>query len=628
MSESIQHTLQRIRPPRVRITYDVEIGNAIEKKEIPFILGVLIDLYGSQKEKTEVRDRKFIEIDRENFNEVLNSFGAFLQFSVNNTITGEGTIGINLKVESIDSLHPSQILRNVPELNSLYQSRVNIVDLMSKLDGNFKLDVELIKAMSSKKIDNQVEVIEKSGMGISDEDKEKCKVLLTEFESFLSKETESLNYTNTYSYLTNLIKKIDDKLSRQMDEILHNPAFSKFEGSVRGLYYLISNTNTGSNLKIKILNISKDEIFDDFDKAVDFDQSQLFKKVYEYEYGTFGGKPYSCLVGDYEFGPNQTDIEILRKLSGVAASSHAPFMTAASAKLFGMESFTQMGNPRDLRKIFESSEFFKWNGFRETEDSRYLSLLLPRVLIRNVYGDDFTKVKEFSYEENPLSENNEFFCWTNPAFFLAQRITNAFDLYSWTAAIRGVEGGGIIENLPIYRYRTKDGDIAVKSPTEVLITDRREKELSDLGFISVVYKKDSDIAVFFGCQTSQKPKEYMEEDANANSMLSSRLTYILNASRFAHYIKIMMRDKIGSFMSGTEIQSYLQSWMANYILLSDEASQESKSRFPLREGKVNIVADESNPGEYKAVIFLRPHFQLEGMTVSLRLVAKIPAQKG
>jgi type VI secretion system protein ImpC len=386
---------------------------------------------------------------------------------------------------------------------------------------------------------------------------------------------------------------------------------------------LVSNSEINSRLKIRVLSITKDELNNDLSKAIEFDQSALFKKIYEQEFGTLGGTPYSCLVGDFDFGPSQSDIALLRNISTLAAAAHSPFIGAVSPNMFHLDAFTSLPVPRDLSKIFEGSELAAWNGFRETEDSRYVNLLLPRVLMRLPYGSNTTPCKEFSYEESVDGKDNQKFCWGSPAYAMAQRITAAFAQYSWTSAIRGVEGGGKVEGLPAYSYKTSNGDVELKCPSEVAITDRREKELSDLGFISLCHAKGTDYAVFFGAQSTQKAKTYNLPAATANATISARLPYLLNASRFAHYIKMMIRDKFGSFMTASEVEIYLQNWLADYVLLSDNAQQSLKAKYPLREGKVTVVEDPSSPGSYKAVLFLRPHFQLEELTVSLRLVAKL-----
>jgi type VI secretion system protein ImpC len=420
------------------------------------------------------------------------------------------------------------------------------------------------------------------------------------------------------------IAEIDDLLSAQINEILHHEEFQKLEGSWRGLSYLVFNTETSTRLKLRLLNITKAELLKDLEKAVEFDQSALFKKVYEEEYGTFGGFPYSCLIGDFEFGRHPQDIALLEKVSNVAAAAHAPFIASASPRMFDLDSFTELGVPRDLSKIFESAELIKWRSFRASEDSRYVSLCLPRVLLRLPYGPDTVPVEGLSFVEDTDGRDHGKYLWGNPAYILGQRITSAFALYGWTAAIRGVEGGGKVEGLPAHTFRTDDGDIALKCPTELAITDRREKELNDLGFITLVHCKNTDYAAFFGGQTTNKPKVYNLAAANANARISSMLPYILSASRFAHYIKSIMRDKVGSFMTRENVQVYLNTWIMMYVLGKDDAGQSLKAQYPLREARIDVTDIPGRPGSYNAVVFLRPHFQLEELTASIRLVAELP----
>jgi len=421
------------------------------------------------------------------------------------------------------------------------------------------------------------------------------------------------------------IANIDDLISAQLNEVLHYPDFQQLEASWRGLNYLVMNTETGTMLKLRVLNISKEDLLKDLERAVEFDQSALFKKVYEEEYGTFGGFPYSCLVADFEFGRHPQDTQLLRKVSGVAASAHAPFIAAAHPRLFDMERFTDLSGPRDLGKIFESAEVIAWRSFRDSEDSRYVTLVLPRVLLRLPYGPNTKPVEGISFVEDVDGTDHDKYLWGNPAYILAQRITNAFALYGWTAAIRGVEGGGKVEGLPTHTFRTDEGDIALKCPTEIAITDRREKELNDLGFITLVHCKNTDYAAFFGGQTTNKAKYYNTAAANSNAQLSAMLPYILNASRFAHYIKVIMRDKIGSFMTKENVQEFLTTWINDYILGKDDAGQSLKARYPLREARIDVSDIPGRPGCYNATVFLRPHFQLEELTTSIRLVAELPA---
>ena len=439
--------------------------------------------------------------------------------------------------------------------------------------------------------------------------------LLAELVNELQDLTEAPQESGIVAFLTRRIAEIDEQLTAQTNEILHDPSFQKLEGSWRGLHYFVMNTETSTRLKIRLMNASMKDVRDDLIKAIE-------------EYGTFGGAPYSCLIGDYEFTNHPQDIQLLEHISGLAAAAHTPFIAAVSPLFFNLDKFEDMPLPRDLAKIFESPDYIKWNSFRNTEDSRYVALLLPRILMRLPYGPDTLPVAEFNFKEDVGVGDTTKFCWGNPAYALGQRITDAFAKYSWTAAIRGVEGGGMVEGLPTYVFKTLEGDKTVKCPTEVAITDRREKELSDLGFISLCYCKGSDYAVFFGGQTTQKPKVYNLDDANANASLSARITYMLAASRFAHYIKVLMRDKVGSFLTKENVENYLNTWLASYILLNDDAPASVKAAYPLREGRIDVYDVPGSPGAYKAVIYLRPHFQMEELTASIRLVATLPARAG
>jgi type VI secretion system protein ImpC len=429
---------------------------------------------------------------------------------------------------------------------------------------------------------------------------------------------------DTVASIESRIAEIDQLLSHQLNEVLHDEEYQRLEASWRGLHYLVMNTETSTKLKLRLLNVTKKELLADLQKATEFDQSALFKKIYEEEYGTFGGHPFGLLVGDFEFGRHPQDMALIEKLSGVAASAHAPFIAAASPRLFDMDGFTELGVPRDMAKIFESAELIKWRSFRDSEDSRYVTLLLPRILMRLPYGPDTVPVEGVNFREDVDGRDHRRYLWGNPAWALAQRITNAFALYGWCAAIRGVEGGGLVEGLPTHTFKTDEGDIALKCPTEIAITDRREKELDSLGFVALVHCKGTDYAAFFGGQTTQKPKVYDTNEANANARISAMLPYILAASRFAHYIKAIMRDKIGSFMTAENVATYLNRWIGNYVMGRDNAGQSLKAQYPLREARVDVTETPGKPGSYKAVVFLRPHFQLEELTTSIRLVAQLP----
>ena len=383
-------------------------------------------------------------------------------------------------------------------------------------------------------------------------------------------------------------------------------------------------SETGVMLKIKILNVSKRELLRDLQRAPEFDQSALFKKVYEEEYGVFGGYPFGALLGDYEFGKHPEDIELLEKVSNVAAAAHAPFLTGVSPDMMNMQTFTSIDAPRDMAKIFDTTEYAKWKSFRQSEDSRYVGLCLPHILMRMPYGKDGATVDAFNYEEGVDGTEHNKYLWANAAWALGARLTTAFAHYGWCAAIRGVEGGGLVEGLPTHNFTTDEGDIALKCPTESPITDRREKELADLGFVPLVHCKNTDYAAFFSVQSAQKPKLYDKDAANANARLSTQLPYILAVSRFAHYLKAMMRDKIGSFMSRKECENFLNQWILLYVVGNDEVAPEVKARRPLRDARIEVMEIPGKPGAYRAIAFLRPHFQLDELSISLRLVADLP----
>ena len=420
------------------------------------------------------------------------------------------------------------------------------------------------------------------------------------------------------------IAQVDHLLSIQLNEVLHHPQFQKLEASWRGLKYLMDNSSTSSMLKIRVLNASKKEVLRDLQRAPEFDQSALFKKIYEEEFGIFGGEPIAAIIGDYEFSRHPEDMELLEKISQVAAAAHAPFLSAASAELLNLDSFANLGAPRDLGKIFDSTEYAKWKSFRQSDDSRYVGLTLPHILMRLPYGKDTKPIEGFNYDEGVDGTDHSKYLWGNAAYSLGARLTTAFADYGWCAAIRGVEGGGLVEGLPTHTFRTDEGDVALKCPTEVAITDRREKELADQGFIPLVHCKGTDYAAFFSVQSGNKPKKYDSEAANANARLSAQLPYILAVSRFAHYMKAIMRDKIGAFTSRSECERFLNNWITQYVTEDDTASQAVKSRYPLREARIEVSEVPGKPGAYRAVAFLRPHFQLEELTVSLRLVADLP----
>jgi type VI secretion system protein ImpC len=425
------------------------------------------------------------------------------------------------------------------------------------------------------------------------------------------------------------IAQLDKKLSLQLNEIMHTPEFQKLEGTWRGLHYLVHQSETGEQLKIRVFNASKRDLFKDLERAVEFDQSALYKKVYEEEYGQLGGEPYGMLIGDYEFSRHPEDISLLKMVSGVAAASHAPFISAAAPKLFNMDRFTELSQPRDLAKIFMGVEYASWKSFRESEDSRYVALTMPRTLARLPYGADFKRIDEFNYEEFVDGKDHDKYCWMNAAWAYGARITDAMAKYGWMARSRGVEGGGKVEGLPVHTFPTDDGEVAMKCPTEIAISDRREFELSNLGFLPLLHSKNRDFGVFMGAQSCQKPKQYFDPAANANAELSTKINYIMCVSRFAHYLKVMARDKIGSFMEVKDCERWLNSWINNYVIANpQDAGDELKAKCPLADARVEVKEVKGKPGWYEAVAWLRPHFQLEALSASMRLVAEVPKRGG
>lgn len=468
------------------------------------------------------------------------------------------------------------------------------------------------------------QVVNQSRVARSDTERARAKDLIGELVSQVLEGTVVIS-SNLSATLDARVAELDELISTQLSEVLHAPEFQKMESTWRGLHYLCKQTSTGEMMKIKMLNASKKDLVRDFNNAIDFDQSALFKKVYEEEFGTFGGAPFGTLIGDYDIGRQPEDMYFVEQMSHVAAASHAPFISAASPELLGLESFSDLGKPRDMAKVFDTLEYAKWKSFRESEDSRYVGLTVPRFLGRMPYHPkEGTVVEGFNFVEDVDGTNHNKYLWINTAYAFAARLTNAFEHYGWCAAIRGVEGGGLVEDLPTHTFKTDDGEIALKCPTEIAITDRREKELSDLGFIPLVHCKNTDYAAFFGAQSAQRAKKYNTDAANANAVLSTQLQYIFASCRIAHYLKSMMRDKIGSFAAASNVEQFLNNWLAQYVVMDDSASQEIKAQYPLREAAVQVSEVPGRPGVYRAVTFLRPHFQLDELSVSLRLVAELP----
>ena len=437
--------------------------------------------------------------------------------------------------------------------------------------------------------------------------------------------------TDAVQSIQAIVAELDRKLSEQVNEILHHQDFQSVEGAWRGLHYLVNNTETDSMLKIRVMNITKKDLAKTLKrfKGAAWDQSPIFKKLYEEEYGQLGGEPYACVVTDYYFDHSPQDVETLGELAKIGAACHSPVITAAAPTLFGMSSWQELGNPRDLGKIFSTPEYAAWRSLRDSEDSRYIGMALPRFLARRPYGAKSDPVEEFAFEEDTNGPDADKYTWANSAYAMAVNINRSYKLYGWCSRIRGIEAGGAVEGLPTHTFPTDDGGVDMTCPTEIGISDRREAELAKSGFMPLIHKKNTDLAAFIGAQSLQKPGQFDDPDATANANLAARLPYLFATCRFAHYLKCIVRDKIGSFKSATDMQKWLQKWITQYVDGDPQhSSEEVKARKPLAAAEVMIEEDPSNPGYYNSKFFLRPHYQLEGLTVSLRLVSKLPSSKG
>jgi type VI secretion system protein ImpC len=558
MSESLQHKLDRVRRgQRVQITYSAEAAGAVVLVELRFVIGVLGDFSGNSTQPLKaLQDRSFIPIDRDNFNHVMARLNPGLNLLLPSALTNDDRkLAVQLTLRSMADFEPAGVARQVEPLCQLLEAR----NALQQLAQGGAAPAEQKKLLEDRL----------AQLGLS-------KPAAAELGERPRPE---------------LIAAIDGILSRQLATILHHPAFQKLEGTWRGLHFLVHQSETDELLKIRVLNASKRDLIKDAEKAIEFDQSALFKKVYEEEYSHLGGQPYGLLVGDYEFGRSAEDISLLRMISNVAAAAHAPFVAAAAPKLFNFERFTELAAPRDLAKIFSTVEYASWKSFRESDDSRYVALTLPHVLARLPYGKDLRQVEEFDFEELVDGKDHDKYLWMSAAWAYAARVTDAFAKYGWMARTRGVEGGGKVEGLPVLTVPTDDGAMATKCPTEIAISDRREFELSRIGFLPLLYFQQRGVAVFARAQSCQKPRQYFSQGANSNSELSAKLNYILCVSRFVHYLKVMARDKLDSFPEVSDCERWLNEWIMNYVIANPEtAGDEALAKLPLGEARVEFRA--------------------------------------
>jgi type VI secretion system protein ImpC len=640
MSESIQKKLLRVKPPRIKITYDLETEGAIISKELPVVLAMIGDYSGNRDSSQEFllyKERKFIYIDPENFPEVLKSMTPRVVLNIPTLGGQEGeTKSIELIFECLEDFTPLNLVKKIDFLFKFYEEKRKLIDLRMKHDINNKIGEFLDKLItdSSFKDTIKTQLTAQTGKELDDmiKDTHICHTeeqkpyicdLLLNYITIIEKNTDT--NLNTFILLNNAyIIIVDNTIAYYLNKILHNTNFQTLESSWRGVAYFLQNVEFNGNLKLRIFNATPDELFNDLTKSMEFDQSILFKKIYEEEYGTFGGSPYTALMWDYAIGRTTLDMLLLRKMTEVMAAAHCPFFLSASAALFDLKSFEDLHQPYAISKIFDSIELADFKNFRESPDSKYTSLLLPRVMARLPYDTNMLRIEGLNFQETVSGLISEEYTWTNACYVYLTQVALAYSRYGWFAAICGVENGGRVDNLPLHIYKTISGEYMVKCPTEVAITDRREKELSDLGFIALCNSKDDNFSVFFGSNSTFKPPVFNSQNANANGELSARTPYMLNASRFAHYLKCMMRDKIGSFATKETIKSFLCSWLARYTLLDDKASNNIKAEYPLREFSISIDEVPGKPGHYQSIFLLRPHDELQGMEISLRLVSKMP----
>jgi type VI secretion system protein ImpC len=628
MSESIQKKLLRVRPPRVRMTYDVECGGAIEKRELPFIVGIFADLSGDAETVGAFKTRQMLDIERDNFDAVLRACTPHVSLAnVPDIISGGGAmLQGTLSFSSLADFEPLSIVRQLGSLNGLFEQRCALRSLQSRADADEGYAQQLSTILSAAP-DAQASAVRALAAEHAD-------AVLAALPAYVLPQLAQTPGLALAQLLDQSIARIDALLSQQLSLIMHAANFQRLEASWRGVYRLVSQSETGTNLKLRVLNASKQAMYADLEKAVDFDQSQLFKLIYEAEFGTLGGEPYSVLLADYEIGRNAEDMSLLRKMAGIAAAANAPFITAASPALFGLQRFADLSKPRALSKIFESVELCDWIDFRDSEDARYVALVLPRVLMRLPYGSGAERIaaEGLCFEEDiggaaqgPAPER---LLWGNAAYLLAERITQAFAAYGWPAAISGVEGGGLVEGLP-YGCANEAGKITgtrrTLGPTELDISMRREKELRALGFIALCHHKGEGSAAFFGSHSSQRARKYMDDSANADAATACSLPYMLVSARIAQYVKVMIRNKLGCFLTRANVEALLNNWIAQYVLLDEDASQEVKAAFPLRAAQIVVTEEAGSPGAYQATLFIKPHYQLETLTTSIRLVAELPA---
>ena len=636
MAKSSQKFIARNRPPRVQINYDVERYGAEQAVQLPFVIGVMADLSGSPAEALPpIADRRFVEFDIDNFEDRLRSYRPRVAFGVPDTLTGEGELEVDLAFESMDDFDPGMIAAKVEPLNRLLQIRRLMASLLSSIDGRPDAEDLLAKILGdpSRYLQRATGPMDSDfARGVEQVFQPKSERVMEILQAAVtSLADQALRMpqrvaADVAGTLQAFIDDVDGKLTEQINLIVHHPDFQALEGRWRGLHYLVGNIEADRSLKIRVLNLSQLDLGKTLRKytGTAWDQSPIFKKLYEEEFGQLGGEPYGCLLGDYFFGHRPADVELLGSLAQIAAAVHAPFIAGASPSLMNMDSWQEISNPRDLSKIFKTVEYVAWRSLRESEDSKYLALAMPRFLARLPYGVQTDPVDAFCFEERIETGSPESYVWCNAAYGMGVCIARAFKQHGWTARIRGVESGGLIDDLPVHVFPTEDGAVDMKSPTEVAITDRWEAELAGSGLLPLVHRKSTDFAAFISANSVQKPAEYDDPDITANAAVAARLPYLLACCRFAHYLKCIVRDGIGAYVDRGTLEQQLNDWIRQYVDPDPAISSEiTKVTRPLADAQIVLDEIEGSPGHYAAKLFIRPHYQLEGLTVSNRLIVQL-----
>ena len=675
MALSSQKFIARNRAARVQIEYDVELYGSEKKTQLPFVVGVLADLSGRSAEVLpDVADRKFLDIDIDNFESRMTAICPRVAFAVPDILRGEGDLAVELTFDRMDDFAPAAVARGVGVLEELLIARQQLVNLMSYMDGKSgaeELISQVLRDRSAEVVRAQPRLERGGAVGLmttagAEELKteqaptqrdgfERALTERTDFSRLLEKEFRpkthdaklaleeavrtltrealahpDLGQTDAAKAIGDIVAAMDHKLSQQLNMIMHHEDFQKLEGAWRGLHYLVNNTETDEMLKIRFMNISKADVVKSLRhyKSTAWDQSPLFKRIYEEVYGQFGGEPFGCLVGDYYFDHTPADVELLGELAKICAAAYTPFIAGASLNFMGLSSWQEFTGVRTWVGRFVTPEYAAWRGLRESDESRYVGLAVPRFLARVPYGAATIPVDDFDFEEEAGDGDHGNYTWCNAAYAMAVNITRAFKLYGWCARICGIESGGAVEGLPTHGFPTDDGGFDMKCPVEIAISDRREAEFAASGLMPLVHRKDSDFAAFISACSLHKPFEYDDPAATANAKRGARLPYLFACCRFAQYLKCLVRDRIGSFKARADMERWLQQWIENYCDPDPASSSETtRAQKPLAAAEVHVEDVEGNPGYYAAHFFLRPHYQLEGLAVSMRFVSRLPSAK-